>query len=248
MTKVKIGKVALTLGGAWRNDVSYPKLTYVTHHGDGWISNKDNLGVEPGTDITTWRQATDVQSFITAMEQATAAAVQTNSDIAAAELLRVQAENLRVQAENLRVQAENTRNSQEAERVSAEASRVQAEAGRVSAEASRVRAEELRVQAESARESATAAAISACDAATLAAQRATSAANDAATLANTKAGLANQAAEAANAAAASVDQKVRDAYTLPIFEIDETTMHLTATEVPVADQFSLDGGHLYVDF
>lgn len=246
--KVRIGKVALTMGGAWRSDVSYAKLTYVTYNGDGWISVSANLGCIPGTDITKWRQATDVQSFITAMQEATATAVQTNEELAAAELLRVQAENLRVQAENLRVQAESTRTSQEASRVAAEASRVAEEAARVSAEAARVRAETLREQAEATRQSASAAAVSAADAATVAAQSATSAANNAATLANQKAELANAAAEAANTAAASVDQKVRDAFELPVFEIDEETMELTATEVPLADQFTLDNGNLIVDF
>ena len=207
MAKVKIGKVALTLGGAWSQSVSYSKLTYVTHRGDGWISVVASIGVEPSTDETKWKKATDVQSFIEAMQAATAAAVETNITIAAAELLRVQAENSRVTAEQLRATAEGFRVSAEAARAEAEAARVLAESARAEAEAARNTAEQLRVQAEAARESAVSTAVETANAATLAATAAKNAANDAATLANTKAALAAEKAALAAEKAALADEK-----------------------------------------
>ena len=204
--KVRIGKVALTMGGAWSNTTSYAKLTYVTYNGDGWISLADNINVTPGTDAAKWAQATDVQSFITAMQAATAQAVSTNERLVAAELLRVQAENARVTAEQGRVTAESSRVDAEAARVQAESGRVTAEqgrvtaeSGRVDAEASRVQAEQLRVNAEVTRNDNVQTAVNNANTATVAAQGATTVANEAAALAVEKAALANEAAENADA-------------------------------------------------
>ena len=248
MTKVILGKVALTLGGAWTEEESYTKLTYVTHRGDGWISAKDNIDVEPGSDALTWQKATDVQSFIEALERVTQAGGRLNEQIDEAEQLRVQAENARVEAERQRAGHEQTRSENESTRGNQEAARMQNERDRGTAEGARERAEQLRSQAEEQRQSLVEGAVRTSNNATRLCQQATQNSINAAQLAGEKAGLAEQRAEEARQAAASVDQKVRDAYELPVFSIDEETMELQAEEVPLADQFELENGNLTVDF
>ena len=246
--KVRLGKVVLTLGGAWRAEESYTKLTYVTHRGDGWISSEDNIGVEPGSDELVWYKATDVQSFIEALERVTQAGTELNRQIGEAEQLRVQAENARVEAERQRAADEQTRSENESTRGNQEDARQQNENARGLAEEERARAERLRNQAEEQRQSAVEGAVRTSNNATRLCQEATQDANTAAGNANQKAGEADAAAQTARDAAASVDQKVIEAYTLPEFSIDEETMELQADVVPITDQFSLENGNLTVEF
>lgn len=248
MTKVILGKVALTLGGAWRAEESYTKLTYVTHRGDGWISSEDNIGVEPGSDELVWYKATDVQSFIEALERVTQTGAEQNRQIGEAEQLRVQAENARVEAERQRAADEQTRSENESTRGNQEDARQQNENARGLAEEERARAERLRNQAEEQRQSAVEGAVRTSNNATRLCQEATQDATTAAGNANQKAGEAEAAAQTARDAAASVDQKVIEAYTLPEFSIDEETMELQADVVPITDQFSLENGNLTVEF
>lgn len=248
MTKVILGKVALTLGGAWRAGESYTKLTYVTHRGDGWISAEDNIGMEPGSDELVWCKATDVQSFIEALERVTQTGAELNRQIGEAERLRVQAENARVEAERQRAADEQTRSENESTRGNQEDARQQNERGRVDAEGVRERAEQLRSQAEEQRQSLVEGAVRTSNNATRLCQQATQETINAAGRADEKAGLAEQRAEEARQAALSVDQKVRDAFELPEFSIDEETMELQAEDVPLTDQFELEDGNLTVDF
>ena len=111
MRQIKIGKVILTDGGAWNAQTAYTKLTYVTYNGDGWWSAKDNVNSAPSKTNTNWIQATDVQSFIEAVKQATTDAEAINAALREAENLRQQAETARVTEEQARVTEENTRKS-----------------------------------------------------------------------------------------------------------------------------------------
>lgn len=248
MTKVILGKVALTLGGAWRAEESYTKLTYVTHRGDGWISAEDNIGMEPGSDELVWSKATDVQSFIEALERVTQTGAELNRQIGEAEQLRVQAENARVEAERQRAAAEQTRSENESTRGNQEDARQQNENARGLAEEERERAERLRNQAEEQRQSAMEGAVRTSNNATRLCQEATQNSINATQMAGEKADLAERKADEAHRAALSVDQKVRDAFELPVFSIDEETMELQAEDVPLTDQFELEDGNLTVDF
>ena len=50
-----LGKVMVTLAdGVWNAMTSYEILTAVYHNGDGYISRRDNIGVEPGSDDSVW--------------------------------------------------------------------------------------------------------------------------------------------------------------------------------------------------
>ena len=44
---IDLGKVGITVKGPWSSDVSYEKLTIVTHNGSAYVSLRDNQGVEP---------------------------------------------------------------------------------------------------------------------------------------------------------------------------------------------------------
>lgn len=50
-----LGKVGLTVGGAWDSESSFERLHIITHNDGVYVSLKDNKGVEPGTDDTVWR-------------------------------------------------------------------------------------------------------------------------------------------------------------------------------------------------
>lgn len=158
------------------------------------------------------------------------------------------AENLRKQAETLRAEAEAKRKRIEAIRVANEALRQDEEGKRVAAEAGRS-AEFARWQETWAHQQT--AITTTIETANEAAARAVKAAQDIEALLPTATKAiadAKAATEAANTAAASVDEKVREAYTLPQFSVDESTMELMATEVPLTDQFALENGNLTVDF
>ena len=67
---IDLGKVAITAGGNWKNNVTYEALTLVVFaaldggDGCGYISLKNNLGVTPGTDETTWKKAAEAGQSI----------------------------------------------------------------------------------------------------------------------------------------------------------------------------------------
>lgn len=246
--KVRLGKVALTLGGDWTEGESYSELTYVTHNGDGWISLVPNIDTEPGSDDTKWRKATDVQRYVEAMQDATRAAERLNEQMGQAEQERAQAEGQRAQAEQERAQAEGLRADAESGRGNAELARDQAERLRDQAEQLRAQAEQQREQTEAQHSDAVSTALRLSNDATRECREATQDANTAAGNANQKAGEADAAAQTARDAAAAVDQKVIEAYTLPEFSIDEETMELQADVVPITDQFSLEDGNLTVEF
>lgn len=246
--KVRLGKVALTLGGDWTGSESYSELTYVTHNGDGWISLVPNIDTEPGSDDTKWRKATDVQRYVEDMQEATRAADALNEQIGQAEDQRSEAERQRAQDEQQRADAEESRDSAESGRNNAELARAKAERLRVQAEQLRVQAEQRREQAEAQRSDAVGTAVRLSNDATRECREATQDATTAAGNADQKAGEAEAAAQDARDAAAAVDQKVIEAYTLPEFSIDEETMELQADVVPITDQFSLEDGNLTVEF
>jgi len=52
---IDLGKVGLTVGEAWNPNEFYERLHLVLHGDAVYVSLKDNQGVEPGTDDTTWR-------------------------------------------------------------------------------------------------------------------------------------------------------------------------------------------------
>lgn len=227
MRQIKIGKVILTDGGAWNAQTAYTKLTYVTYNGDGWWSAKDNVNSAPSKTNTNWIQATDVQSFIEAVKQATTDAEAINAALREAENLRQQAETARVTEEQARVTEENTRKSKEQTRQQQEQQRQSSEATRNTQEQTRETQEAQRQQADTERQqnyerqmaSVTTAtelaqqkASDAQDAAVLAAEKA-ALADTAATNAENKATIAHTAAENANTKAQLADQKAGEANT-----------------------------------
>lgn len=58
MAKINLGKVSITLGGSWANNVSYAPLTAVISDDDGcgYISRKLNINVKPGSDEKVWKK------------------------------------------------------------------------------------------------------------------------------------------------------------------------------------------------
>lgn len=227
MRQIKIGKVILTDGGAWKAHTAYSKLTYVTYNGDGWWSANDNVNSAPSKTNTNWIQATDVQSFIEAVKQATTDAEAINAALREAENLRKQAETARVTEEQARVTEENirkskeqTRQQQEQQRQSSEATRNTHEQTRETQEAQRQQADTERQQnyerqmasVTTATELAQQKASDAQDAAVLAAEKA-ALADTAATNAENKATIAHTAAENANTKAQLADQKAGEANT-----------------------------------
>lgn len=227
MRQIKIGKVILTDGGAWKAHTAYSKLTYVTYNGDGWWSANDNVNSAPSKTNTNWIQATDVQSFIEAVKQATTDAEAINAALREAENLRKQAETARVTEEQARVTEENirkineqTRQQQEQQRQSSEATRNTHEQTRETQEAERQQADTERQQnyerqmasVTTATELAQQKASDAQAAAVLAAEKAVLA-DTAATNAENKATIAHTAAENANTKAQLADQKAGEANT-----------------------------------
>ena len=211
MNYYDLGKVGITDGGRWRDNVAFERLTWVLYDVDyggdgcGYVALKDNIGVTPGTDPTTWAKAAQAGQSIYQLCVAHGTFVGTEEEFVAAYNAAVQAATDAASAANTKMgqfaEAENARVLAEQGRVSAENARVLAEQGRVSAEQQRVLAEQGRVNAETARVNEFDRKITACETATGAANDAASLANEKANLANQKAGLANEAAAAANAAA-----------------------------------------------
>ena len=198
MRQIKIGKVILTDGGAWNAQTAYTKLTYVTYNGDGWWSAKDNVNSAPSKTNTNWIQATDVQSFIEAVKQATTDAEAINAALREAENLRQQAETARVTEEQARVTEENTRKSKEQTRQQQEQQRQSSEATRNTHEQTRETQEAQRQQADTQRQQNYERQMASVTTATELAQQKASDAQAAATNADTKAQLANNAAKNAN--------------------------------------------------
>lgn len=123
--------------------------------------------------------ANAVDAAKAACEEQTAKTEKSNSDITAAEAVRVEAENKRAQSEQ--------------SRESAEAGRVSAEKARVAAETARAAAEDARKAAETQRKTAFASAKEACETATKNATAATDKANTAADKANDATAAATKA-------------------------------------------------------
>lgn len=70
MNNYDLGKVAVTPGGAWVGNKPYERLTVVLNtvesggDGCGYISLKNNVGVRPGTDPTTWQKSSEAGQSI----------------------------------------------------------------------------------------------------------------------------------------------------------------------------------------
>lgn len=52
---IDLGKVGLTVGSAWNASESYERLHLVTYNDAVYVSIRDNMGITPGTDDSTWR-------------------------------------------------------------------------------------------------------------------------------------------------------------------------------------------------
>ena len=50
-----LGKVAITNGGDYRAETTYPPLTRVRHNNASWISKKETVGNEPSEDSEFWQ-------------------------------------------------------------------------------------------------------------------------------------------------------------------------------------------------
>ena len=187
MRRIKIGKVILTDGGAWKAHTAYSKLTYVTYNGDGWWSANDNVNSAPSKTNTNWIQATDVQPFIEAVKQATTDAEAINAALREAENLRKQAETARVTEEQARVTEENTRKSNEQTRQQQEQQRQSSEATRNTHEQTRETQEAERQQADTERQQNYERQMASVTTATELAQQNAQLANNAAKNANTQA-------------------------------------------------------------
>jgi hypothetical protein len=127
--------------------------------------SETDVVIDPGNVVPS---LSELLAQMDAMRTATETADGLNTDVAAAEALRVTAEagrvaseSTRVANETARISAENLRASAETARLSAENGRASAESGRVSAETARASAESSRASAETARASAEAARVSA---------------------------------------------------------------------------------------
>ncbi len=161
-----LGKISITLAdGAWDRKKPYEALTFVYHRGDGFISRHDNIGVEPGTDDTTWylvvrhgqipeirfdqegNMYADDVLVTTVFRDVVQHAIEAMEN----DERYAQAEEQRINAEQGRSEAEDERKLKERERQTAENSRVSSEAGRNRAENSRVEAEAARAAAETER-------------------------------------------------------------------------------------------------
>lgn len=158
--KIDLGKVAVTAAGNWKNNKSYEALTMVVNEaasggdGCGYISLKNNIGVRPGTDPTTWMKATEAgqsiydlcvargysgteDEFVQAYNDAVQAAVDAAASAAHAEEVMEEAEEGRALAEQGRAEAEQQRAENEEQRKTAERQRRSAEEGRAEAEEGR---------------------------------------------------------------------------------------------------------------
>lgn len=188
MADTRLGKIGITVKEPWSENISYEVLDMslfaVENGGDGcsYVALRNNIGVTPGTDPTTWVKSTqagqsiydlavkyhhfvgteeefeaEYQAALQAARDAAAGASAVEAQVEAAEELRVAAETGRADAESARQSAEASRASAETARGTAEAARQSAESGRASAETARASAEAGRNSAESDRVSAEAA-------------------------------------------------------------------------------------------
>lgn len=247
MSKIDLGKVAITCGGIYDPTRSFEALTYVLNSHDsggdgcGYISLKATIGVAPGTDPTTWQKASEAglslyqlavlhgyegteEEFV----QQYNTAVQAAADAAAAAL----------EAKRLTDLARTA--TEEATRLANAAAEAAAEATRLAnaAEVAREQAEAARVAAENDREHDFSVAIAAANAAAeladekalLAAEKA-QLADDKATLAAQKAAVANLAAEAALSAAATANNSIGNCILAIEWDDEETGIFSAITGV-----------------
>lgn len=208
MNKYDLGKIAVTPGGAWRNDRSYEQLTTVVFatedggDGCGYVSLKDNIGVTPGTDPNTWQKSAEAGQSIYQLAVKYHAFEGTEEEFVEAYMAAVHAAEEAAAAANTAAGRANTA----AGTAEALATQLNGLIDRwTEAEDGRVAAEEDRVEAETAREREFATEIAASRTATGLAEEKAAAANTAAGAANAAAGAANTAAGAADAAAAAAD-------------------------------------------
>ncbi len=241
---IDLGKVAITAGGNWKNNVTYEALTLVVFaaldggDGCGYISLKNNLGVTPGTDETTWKKAAEAGQSIYTLCVAHGTFVGTEQEFVAAYNAAVQAATdaaaaassaatyARNTADTAAAQAAQTASqaaAAAAETAAAAGSQAQATANAAAAEAREVAAamvvrmetfddnEEARQGHEADRQTAETAREDA-EAAREAAETAReSASSEAVAAANTAAGVAEEKAGDANDAAAAANAAAEEA-------------------------------------
>lgn len=157
---IDLGKIMVTLAeGVWNARTSYEVLTAVYHDGDGYISRRDNIGIEPGTDDSVWYRIVKQGTIpnITFDEDGNMYA----DDVLVTTVFADVIERSREAVENVEqwsqvgdtmVEEEMRRRHQEDERIAAENERVLNERNRRTAEENRARNEASRESNESSRE------------------------------------------------------------------------------------------------
>lgn len=157
---IDLGKIMVTLAeGVWNARTSYEVLTAVYHDGDGYISRRDNIGVEPGTDDSVWYRIVKQGTIpnITFDEDGNMYA----DDVLVTTVFADVIERSREAVENVEqwsqvgdtmVEEEMRRRHKEDERIAAENERVLNEKNRRTAEENRARNEAGRESNESSRE------------------------------------------------------------------------------------------------
>lgn len=157
---IDLGKIMVTLAeGVWNARTSYEVLTAVYHNGDGYISRRDNIGVEPGTDDSVWYRIVKQGTIpnITFDEDGNMYA----DDVLITTVFADVIERSREAVENVEqwsqvgdtmVEEEMRRRHQEDERIAAENERVLNERNRRTAEENRARNESSRESNENSRE------------------------------------------------------------------------------------------------
>lgn len=157
---IDLGKIMVTLAeSVWNARTSYEVLTAVYHDGDGYISRRDNIGVEPGTDDSVWYRIVKQGTIpnITFDEDGNMYA----DDVLVTTVFADVIERSREAVENVEqwsqvgdtmVEEEMRRRHQEDERIAAENERVLNERNRRTAEENRARNEASRESKESSRE------------------------------------------------------------------------------------------------
>lgn len=141
--------------GPWSARTSYEILTAVYHNGDGYISKRDNIGVEPGTDDSVWYRIVRQGQIpdIKFDEQGNMYADDVLVTTAFADVIqrsKEAVEHVEEWAElgESMAEAENQRRAKEDERIADEAVRVLNEKNRQTAEANRTRNEASREENE----------------------------------------------------------------------------------------------------
>lgn len=213
MNRYDLGKVAVTADGFWSNSKAYERLTIVVMDaaaggdGCGYISLKDNIGVRPGTDPTTWQIAAQAGQSIYELCVKHGTFVGTEAEFVAQYNAAVAA------AEAKAAAADAAAGRANAAGAAAEALATQLN-GLINqwteAEDGRVTAEEDRVAAETAREREFATEMAASRTATGLAEEKAAAANAAAAAATTAAGTANAAAASADAARQAIQEDLAE--------------------------------------